>query len=155
MNQDLGEQLMARLASKFTSDRAFQLSLALEAGARGKPVLRQQALQAGPIALRLKAVAALLDVDRKLGAEVIDKIVKTRRGGQIRVRMACLLPDKQALEALLHIVGDEDHDDVLIEAGERAVELNEERGKRALRDLVAKRRLSPRARDKVRKILGR
>ncbi|MFD9702483.1 hypothetical protein [Lentzea sp. NPDC059081] len=155
MNQDLGEQLMARLAGKFTADRAFQLSLALEAGARGKPVLRQQVLQAGPADQRVQAATALLDLDRKLGAEVINKIVRTRRGGQIRVRLACLLPDKQALEALLHVVGDQDHDDVLIEAGERAVELNAERGKRALRELVAKRRLSPRARDKVRKILER
>lgn len=155
MNQDMGEQLMARLASKFAADHAFQLSLALEAGTRGKTVLRQQAMRAGPIDLRLKAVAALLDVDRKLGAEVVNKIVKTRRGGQIRIRAACLLPDKHALEALLYIVGDQDHDDVLTEAGEKAVELNKERGKQALRDLVAKRRLSPRARDKVRKILDR
>lgn len=155
MNQDVGEQLMARLASKFTADRAFQLNLALEAGARGKTVLRQQALRAGPTDPRLKAAAALLDVDRKLGTEVINKIVRTARGGQIRVRAACLLPDKHALEALLYIVGDQDHDDVLTEAGEKAVELNEERGKWALRDLVAKRRLSPRARDRVRTILGR
>ncbi|MFJ8962788.1 hypothetical protein ACIRG5_25690 [Lentzea sp. NPDC102401] len=155
MNQDIGEQLMARLASKFTADHAFQLSLALEAGAPGKTVLRQQALRAGPVDPRLRAITALLDIDRKLGAEVINKIVKTRRGGQIRVRAACLLPDKHALQALLHIAGDQDHDDVLTEAGEKAVELNEERGKQALRDLVAKRRLSPRARDKVRKILSR
>jgi hypothetical protein len=155
MNQDVGEQLMARLAGKFTADHAFQLSLALEAGARGKTVLHQQVLRAGPTEPRLKAAAALLDVDPKLGAQVINKIVKTRRGGQIRVRAACLLPDKHALEALLYIVGDQDHDDVLVAAGEKAVELNKERGKRALRDLVAKRRLSPRARDKVGKILGR
>ncbi|WP_434445371.1 hypothetical protein [Lentzea sp. E54] len=56
---------------------------------------------------------------------------------------------------MLYIVGDQDHDDVLTEAGEKAVELNKERAKQALQDLIAKRRLSPRARDNVRKILGR
>lgn len=154
MNQDAGEQLMARLAKKFSANPAFQLSLAREAGARGKPLLHQLGLHA-PIELRLEAASALLDIDRRLAAEVINKIVRTRRAGEIRIRAACLLPDKQALDALRHIVDDQDHETVLFAAGVRAAEIDEERGKRMLRGLTEGRRVSPRTRDKIRNFLGR
>ncbi|MFS8103849.1 hypothetical protein LFM09_42690 [Lentzea alba] len=155
MDQDAGEKLMARLANKFTSDPAFRLSLAREAGARGKTVLYQLGLHTSAIELRLEAGTALLDVDRKLAAEVFNKIVKTRRGGEIRIRAACELPDKQALEALHHIAGDQDHEDVLFAAGVRAMEINAQRGKQILRDLAESRRVSPRTREKIRKVLAR
>lgn len=154
MNQDTGEQLMARLAKKFTADPAFQVSLAREAGTRGKTLLHQLGLHTPSIELRLEAAAALLDIDRRLATEVINKIVRTRRGGEIRVRAACLLPDKQALEALRHIVDDQDHEDVLVTAGVRAMEINKDLGKRMLRGLSESRRLSPRTRDKIRKLVG-
>lgn len=155
MNQDTGEQLMARLAKKFTADPAFQLSLAREAGSRGKTLLHHLGLHTPSMELRLKAADALLDVDQKLAAEVINKIVRKHRGGEVRIRAACLLPDKQALEALRHIVDDQDHEDVLFAAGVKAVEIDKERGKRMLRDLSESRRVSPRTREKIRKVLGR
>lgn len=155
MNQDDGEQLMARLVNRFTADPAFRLSLALEAGTRGKTVLHQLGLHTGSIELRLEAATALLDIDRKLAAEVINKIVRTRRGGEIRIRAACLLPGKQALEALRHIVGDQDREDVLFAAGVRAMEIDKERGKHLLRNLAESRRVSPRTREKIRRVLGR
>ncbi|KOV78055.1 hypothetical protein ADL03_41285 [Nocardia sp. NRRL S-836] len=154
MRQDIGEQLMARLAKKFTADPAFQLSLAREAGAHGKTVLHQLGLHTPSLELRVEVAAALLDVDRRLAADVIDKVVRTRRGGEIRIRAACLLPDRQALDALRHIVNDQDDEDVLLAAAVRAWEIDKGRGKRLLRDLAGSRRVSQHTRDRIGQVLG-
>lgn len=154
MHQDTGEQLMARLATKFTADQAFQLDLAREAGKHGKSVLNQLALHARSIELRLNAADALRTINQKLAATALDKIVKKRRAGEIRIRAACLLPNDQALVALRYIVNDHDRDDVRFTAGVKAMEINKEYGRQALLTLAQDRSLSPRTREKIRKLLN-
>lgn len=155
MDQGKGEELMARLANKFTANPEFQFSLALDAGARAKTVLHQLGLRTPSIELRLKAGAALLDVDKRLGTEVIIKIARTRRGGETRILAACLLPTKQALDELGRIAHDQDRETVLVEAGVKAMEIDDERGRKILRDLAGSRRISPHTRKKIEQILSR
>jgi hypothetical protein len=155
MNRDAGEQLMARLAEKFAADPEFQLSLLREAGKRGKAALRQLGLRSSSMDHRVKVATVLLGIDQKLAAEVIDKIVRTRRAGEVRIEAACLLPAGKALVALLHIVGDQDDQDVRFEAGRKAMEIDEERGKQALRTLAEDRRVSTHKRAEIRRVLDR
>ncbi|MEU7474537.1 hypothetical protein AB0A63_01050 [Lentzea sp. NPDC042327] len=155
MKKDAGEQLMARLAELFPSDISFQVSLLREAGGRGKGKLRQIGLFAQSADHRLDAAKALVGIDRKFAAEVIDKIVKKRRAGEVRIEAACLLPGEQRLKWLLHVVGDLDTDAVRFEAGRKAVEVDEERGKEALRRFAEDHRVSRRTREEIKAFLGR
>ncbi len=155
MKRDAGEQLMARLAEDFDSDIPFQLSLLREAGRWGKGTLHQLGLRARSMDHRLQAATTLVDIDQKLAAQVIDKIVRTRRAGEVRIKAACLLPRDKALVALLLIVDDQDDQDVRFEAGLKAMEIDEERGKQALRKLADHRRVSTHKRAEIRRVLDR
>lgn len=154
MHQDIGEQLMACLAMRFAADQVFQLGLAQEAGIHGTSVLNQLALHAWSIELRLNAADTLLPSNQKLAYVALDKIVKTRGAGGIRIDAACRFPVDQALEALRYIVYDQDHEDVRFMAGVRAMEINEPYGRQLLLALAQDPGISPRTRDNIHKILS-
>ncbi|MFD5826416.1 hypothetical protein [Lentzea sp. NPDC060358] len=153
MNQDEGEALMAQLATTFKANPETRLGFALEAGARGKDHLYQLGLRTPSTELQLKAGSALFRIDAKKGTEVLVKTARTRWGGESRVQAACLLPAEQALDELGRIARDQDREPVRVEAGIKALEIDDKRGKEILREL-ARCRISASSRRRIEQLLG-
>lgn len=149
-----GERLMAGLASRSNATPRFKLKAARAAGGYGKPVLKQLADSARPDSLRLEACQALYRIDQKLGIAALQKLVKKRGAGEVRISAALALPEQHSVKALIYITLDRGNENVRLKAGVKAMEKNEAHGRQALVELANDPTISRLTRDKIHRYLS-
>jgi hypothetical protein len=123
--------------------------MAGEAGTYVTRAMMDLACTAQSDTVRLQAALELWTIGKKKEAKpVLQKLAKKRGAGTVRIDAALALPE--AVDELIAIT--EDHrekETVRVDAGVKAKEKDEERGRQALRKLADDRKISETTRKKV------
>jgi hypothetical protein len=154
MDPAAGQRLMADLARQPGKSASFRLAAAKAAGTRATRVLEEFVDNARQASVRFEAAQALHDVDPAAGVKAYQKLVKKLRRDEYRVKAALALPNKQAVQALLHIVQDSgEQERICFDAGLAAMKKAPRLGREALQALAERPGISPRTLEQIRKRL--